>query len=181
MDNPTTLLVAIMYVTIVATGLMGVLMSLSDMVARTQTSDPVHRAWIIILLMMYFSFFWETTVILDMSSWSFLTFLGFIFGPVVLLFATNLIIAPANVGQDGGVRAHYLAQTGRFFALMSIVQFWIVGLDVLLGPINYLTYITAATGLLFLTLALSRNYRLHVGGATIMSLMIVIRLVIQAV
>ena len=32
MDNPTTLLVAIMYVTIVATGLISVLLTLSDFV-----------------------------------------------------------------------------------------------------------------------------------------------------
>jgi hypothetical protein len=180
MDNPTTLLVAIMYVTIVATGLMAVLMALSEIVARNQTKDPVHSAWIVILLMMYFSFFWETTVILELDGWNFLSFLGFIFGPVVLLFATNLIIAPATSQEVKSSQTHYLAQSGRFFTLMSIVQFWIVGLDILVGSISELTYITTATGLLFLTLALSKSYRLHVGGTTIMGLAILIQILIQA-
>ena len=40
MDNPTTLLVAIMYVTIVATGLVNLLMTLSDIVAARR--KPIH-------------------------------------------------------------------------------------------------------------------------------------------
>ena len=57
MDNPTTLLVAIMYVTIVATGLVNLLMTLSDIVATRRMTDPLHTGWILILLLAYLGFF----------------------------------------------------------------------------------------------------------------------------
>ena len=87
MDNPTTLLVAIMYVTIIATGLMTVLMTLSDIVGKKRHDDPV----------------------------------------------------------------------------------------------NYITYLTAGTGVLFFTLMFSKNYRVHVGGVILLGLVIVSRLVVQAI
>ena len=96
MDNPTTLLVAIMYVTIVATGLVNVLMTLSEIVGGKRTTDPIHAGWLVLLLVAYLSFFWETTAILDIEGWDFLSFLSFITGPILLLFATNLITSPAD-------------------------------------------------------------------------------------
>ena len=59
MDNPTTLLVAIMYVTIVATGLVNVLLALSDIVGGKSKSDALHTGWLVLLLLAYLSFFWE--------------------------------------------------------------------------------------------------------------------------
>ena len=61
MDNPTTLLVAIMYVTIVATGLINVLMVLSEIVGGKRTTSSIHTGWLVLLLVVYLSFFWETT------------------------------------------------------------------------------------------------------------------------
>jgi hypothetical protein len=57
MDNPTTLLVAIMYVTLVATGLINVLMTLSDIVGGKRDTDTIHTWWIVLLLVVYLSFF----------------------------------------------------------------------------------------------------------------------------
>jgi hypothetical protein len=65
MDNPTTLLVAIMYVTIVATGLVNVLMTLSDIVGGKLRTDSIHTSWIVLMLLAYLSFFWETRATLD--------------------------------------------------------------------------------------------------------------------
>ena len=53
MDNPTTLLVAIMFVTIVVTGLVTVLMSLSGWVTGQQKYAPLHGAWLLFLLITY--------------------------------------------------------------------------------------------------------------------------------
>lgn len=180
MENPTTLLVAIMYVTIVATGLMTVLMSLSDIVARKRRDAPIHVAWLIFLLLMYFSFFWETTAILNVEGWGFLTFIGFIAGPILMLFATNLIVAPA--GEDGqqDLFQHFLSQCSRFFGLMCAVQVWVVCLDVIIGPVSYLTYLTAGTGLLFFVLMFSKSYRVHSGGAIVLGIVILSRLIMQA-
>jgi hypothetical protein len=90
MDNPTTLLVAIMFVTIVVTGLVGILMCLSEWVTGVQRIGSLQTGWLVFLLFTYFNYFWNTTLLLEIDGWTFLSFLGFIIGPVVLLFATNL-------------------------------------------------------------------------------------------
>ena len=180
MDNPTTLLVAIMYVTIVATGLMAVLMTLSDIVGNKSKSDRLHNAWIVLLLIIYLSFFWETKAILDVEGWDFLSFIAFIAGPIVLLFATNLIVSSTEPGTNEQAVAAYFQQSPRFFALMVLVQAWIVGLDIVFSNVHFDTYLTAAIGLLFICLAISRGYRVHSAGATLVGLAFVSRAFIQA-
>ena len=110
MDNPTTLLVAIMYVTIVATGLVNILMTLSDIVGGKRRTDPIHTGWIVLLLIVYLGFFWETTAILDIEGWDFLSFISFIIGPIVLLFATNLIASPADTEEGAMLDQYYFEQ-----------------------------------------------------------------------
>jgi len=186
MDNPTTLLVAIMYVTIVATGLISALMALSDIVGGRRRTATIHTAWIVLLLISYFSFFWETTAILEVEGWDFLSFLGFIVGPIILLFATNLIIAAPDVeGPDVPSEAplddFYFDLSGRFFTMLALVQAWVIGLDVVFESINPSTWLDACIGVLFVVLAVSRNQRLHVGGAAIIGLAFLSRMLLQAI
>lgn len=180
MDNPTTLLVAIMYVTLVATGLITVLMTLSDIVTGQRKMDRVHAGWIVLLLISYLSFFWETTAILEIEGWDFLGFIGFISGPIVLLFATNLIVAAPDGEKATMLDAFYFEQSARFFLMLLLVQVWIIGLDVIFASINLQTYLTAAIGLLFVVLIISRSYRVHIAGVAIVGLTFVLRLVLQA-
>lgn len=180
MDNPTTLLVAIMYVTIVATGLITALMALSEIVGGQRKTAPIHTAWILLLLVSYFSFFWETTALLDIEGWSFLTFLAFIAGPVILLFATNLLIAAPDAQGDVMLDEFYFDLSGRFFALLALVQLWVIGLDVVFETITYATYLTACIGIFFIVLVVSKNRRLHVAGASIVGLALLSRMFLQA-
>lgn len=71
--------------------------------------------WILLLLIRYFSFFRETTTLLDVEGWDFLSFLAFIIGPIVLLFATNLLIAAPDAQGDATLDASYFALSSRFF------------------------------------------------------------------
>jgi len=180
MDNPTTLLVAIMYVTIIATGLISALMALAEIVGGQRKTAPIHTAWILLLLISYFSFFWETTAILELEGWDFLSFLGFIAGPIVLLFATNLIIAAPDAQGDGTLDEFYFDLSGRFFALLAIVQVWIIGLDVVFEAITYDTYLTACIGILFIVLVVSKNQRLHIAGASVVGLAFLSQIFLQA-
>jgi len=50
MDNSTTLLVAIMYVTVVATGLINVPMALSEIVGGQRKTNPVRIGRIVLVL-----------------------------------------------------------------------------------------------------------------------------------
>ena len=89
--------------------------------------------WILLLLIRYFSFFRETTTLLDVEGWDFLSFLAFIIGPIVLLFATNLLIAAPDAQGDATLDASYFALSSRFFAMLALVQVWVIGLDVAFG------------------------------------------------
>lgn len=180
MDNPTTLLVAIMYVTIVATGLVNVLMALSDIVGGKTKTDPVHTGWLALLLLAYLSFFWETTAILDIEGWDFLAFISFIIGPIIFLFATNLVTSPNDAEDDALMDSYYFEQSGRFFLLLCLVQIWTIGLDLVFSNVGYSTYLTAGIGIVFLVLMMSRNYRLHVSGLVINGLAFLARIVLQA-
>jgi len=185
MDNPTTLLVAIMYVTIVATGLISALMALSEIVGGGRKTASIHTAWIVLLLISYFGFFWETTAILGIEGWNFLSFLAFIIGPIILLFATNLIIAAPDVeGPDVPGEAplddSYFDLSGRFFAMLALVQGWIIGLDVVFDTITYETWLTGCIGALFVFLAVSKNQRAHVAGAALIGVAFLSRMILQA-
>jgi hypothetical protein len=180
MDNPTTLLVAIMYVTIVATGLVNVLMTLSDIVGGKLKTDMIHTGWIVLLLIAYLSFFWETTAILDIEGWDFISFISFIMGPIIFLFATNLITSPAASGQGTMLDQYYFEQSARFFLLLCLVQAWIIGLDIVFQNVSYTTYLTAGIGILFIILMISKNYRVHTAGLAVAGLAFVLRTVMQA-
>jgi hypothetical protein len=180
MDNPTTLLVAIMYVTIVATGLISTLMALSDVIVGHRKLARIHALWVVLLLLNYFSFFWSTTALLDIEGWNFRSFLAFIVGPVVLLFATNLILAVTDGGDEVTLEDRYLDLSGRFFGLLVIVQLWIIGLDIVFGPLNASTFVTAGMGVVFAVLALSRDLRWHGVGAAVAVLGFLSRLLLQS-
>lgn len=180
MDNPTTLLVAIMYVTIVATGLINLLITLSEIVGRRLLLDPLHTGWIVLLLLVYLNFFWETTAILEVEGWDFLSFLSFVIGPIVLLFATQLVLVPPEAAETD-LASFFLEQTGRFFLLLCMVQAWTVGLDVLFGTVGVETYLAVAIVGLFLFLIFSRNYRAHVAGLAIVGLGFVSRTIWQVI
>ena len=181
MDNPTTLLVAIMYVTIVATGLMNLLMTLSDIVGGRRKTDPLHTGWIVLLLLAYFGFFWETTAILDVEGWDFLSFLCFIVGPIALLFATNLITSTANPDEGKMLDQYYFEQSAYFFLWLGLTQAWIIGLDIVFESVNYATWLAAFIGLLFVFLLISKNYRAHIAGLMIVGLAFISRTVLMAI
>ena len=180
MDNPTTLLVAIMYTTIVVTGLVNVLMTMSDIVGGKRKTHPLHTSWILLLLIVYLSFFWEAKAILDIEGWDFLSFVAFMVGPMALLFATNLLISPAEVEKGALLDRYYFRQSARFFFLLCLVQFWSVGLDMAFQTIDASTYLTGFVGFLFVALTLTKSYRLHVAGAAVVWLVAVARAILQA-
>ena len=180
MDNPTTLLVAIMFVTIVVTGLVNILMFLSDMVTGKIKVDPVHASWIVLLLLAYLNFFWQTTLILEIEGWDFLSFVGFISGPVALLFATNLLITGPDQGDTTVLKEHYLELSGRFFLLIALVQAWTVLLDITFQSVSSLTWLAGLMGIVFVLLIVSRSYRVHLVGTVLAWFTLIARMIIQS-
>jgi hypothetical protein len=75
---------------------------------------------------------------------------------------------------------YYFEQSARFFMLLLLVQAWIVGLDVVFANVNFATYLTVGTGILFIVLLISKSYRVHVAGVIIIGLAFVLRTIMQA-
>lgn len=164
MDNPTTLLVAIMFVTIIVTGLVSVLMSISTWVTGEQKFTPLYISWLFFLLVTYLLYFWNTTLLLEIEGWSFLSFIGFIMGPISLLFATNLLIVEPNNEEPEEADRHFFNASRRFFALLFAVQVWLVGLDFSFDSIDSPTYLAGFSGMVFLVLSVTGNERAHRAG-----------------
>jgi hypothetical protein len=167
MDNPTTLLTAIMFVTVLAMAIGNLLIALSDIIAGLREPMPcgIHLAWMVVLLLAALGLFWETTTILQVQQWRFPDFLYTILGPMVLLFAASVILAPSRQAAAG--REAYFELSGRFFLMLALSQAWIVGLDVMydnLGPMSVLNAVLAG---LFILLLLVRVYALHVAGIVV--------------
>lgn len=167
MDNPTTLLVAIMFVTIVVTGLVNILMFLSTLLAGKVKTHPLHINWVVFLLVSYLNFFWHTTLILEINGWTFLSFVGFIIGPIALLFATNLMVEAPDSETRSVIEQFYFRISKLYFMLLVVVRLWIVGLDYWLETVTFATYLAGLAALVFLSLALFRNYKAHVAGAVL--------------
>ena len=165
MDNPTTLLVAIMFVTIVVTGIVNILMFLSSLLAGESKASTLHTSWLILLFVIYLCFFWQAQLILEIDGWQFLSFIGFILGPIALLFAANLVTVGHKGDDQTGLSEFYFSFSKRFFLLMLFVQVWGIGLDITFESIDWVTYLDGLIGILFVALAISKSDRLHVAGA----------------
>ena len=167
MDNPTTLLVAIMFVTIVVTGIVNILMFLSSLLAGESRASTLHTSWLILLLVIYLCFFWQAQLILEIDGWQFQSFIAFILGPIALLFAGNLVSVGLKGDGQTGLDQFYFSFSKRFFLLMLFVQAWGIGLDIIFESVDWVTYLDGLIGALFLALAISKNSRLHVAGAVL--------------
>lgn len=180
MDNPTTLLVAIMFVTIVVTGLVNILMCLSNWVAGNQTIRPLHASWLFFLLITHLNYFWNTTLLLEIEGWKFLSFVGFILGPIALLFATNLVVVVPEGEQESTRERYYFEISRRFFILLVLVQAWLIAIDYVFDAVGNPTYLSALMAVVFLTLAISKERKVHMGGALVVWVALLFQLVHQS-
>ena len=164
MDNPSTLLTAIMFVTVLSMGIGNLLMACAEIAGGQRQPPPerLHLSWIILLLLVMLNLFWETTAILDVEDWAFLNFLYMIAGPMVLLFASGLIIAP--VVESDTPHGHYFSLSGRFFLMLAIHGAWLLGLDVQFDALTPASALDGALLALFAVLAFSKSYQLHLAG-----------------
>ena len=76
---------------------------------------------------------------------------------------------------------YYFEQSARFFLLLALVQAWIVGLDTIFSSFGVTTWLTILTGLLFVVLMISKNYRVHVGGLVVVGLTFIFRTILLSV
>jgi hypothetical protein len=168
MDNPATLLTAIMFVTVLGMAIGNLLMTCAEVTGGLRQPSPsrLHLSWMVLLLLAMLSLFWETTLILDVPDWTFLDFLYVIIGPMLLLFASSVLIAPA-ADASASPDDHYFGLSGRFFTMLAAREAWLVGLDLRFDSMGLPSLISMVLLVLFAVLALSRNQRIHIAGNVI--------------
>ena len=164
MDLNQNMLVAMMFVMVLSIGIGNILMGLASVMQRG-SDVAIHWlpvTWVVLLLLLNLELFWQTLVILEVEKWGFGQFLFIISGPVVLLFATSLMLPDSARTTDGDYRAHYFAIASRFFGLLAALMVWMVGVDLVFGGgWTATTWLNLAEGALFSFLAMSLQVRVH--------------------
>jgi predicted membrane protein len=167
MENINTLLVAFMFITILTLGIASILGELAEVVRNVDRRDRDHLliGWALLLLFAYFALFWHTADITLLEDWDFWLFLFAETGPVLLLFATQIMLgalAAEPAGPETSTRQE------RFFIIFALLQLWSIAAGFLLGV--GLTPEAAFDAVIFVTcvaLAFSKNRALHVAGLAI--------------
>lgn len=166
MENPTTMLVSIMFVTILALAIGNILTTCAEIAGgqRQPLPERIQLSWILLMLFALLSLFWQTTVLFNIEEWQFVEFLYVIAGPMMLFFATNIITVPVKDVQSIDNHGHYFGLCRRFYVMLALHEAWIVRLDGLYSNLTLLSLINTMLLFLFLVLAVSRSLRVHVTG-----------------
>jgi hypothetical protein len=168
MDNINTLLVAFMFITILTLGIAGVLAELAEVVRNVERRqrDGLLVGWALLLLFAYFVLFWHTADITLLEEWDFGLFLFAETGPVLLLFATQIMLGALGA-EDAGERDSSVRQS-RFFVIFALLQVWSIAASFFLGAgLTLPDAIDAIVLLTCLVLASSTSRPLHVAGLTV--------------
>jgi hypothetical protein len=83
--------------------------------AGEKNYDLIHSSWKILLLLTYFSLFWHTGTIVTVKEWDFSGFLFMITGPILIFFATTLLLREPIFEQGEKARDLYFSISRRFF------------------------------------------------------------------
>lgn len=179
MDNINTLLVAFMFITILTLGIAGVLAELAEVVRHvgTRRRDGLLVGWAALLLFVYFHLFWHTSDITLLEDWDFGLFLFAETGPVLLLFATQIMLG-ALTDQDSPADA--TVRQGRFFVIFAALQVWSVAAGYVLGvgftlgsALDLVVLVTS------LVLAFAKTRRIHSAGLVVVALVYIVRAILE--
>lgn len=163
MEITNALLVAMMFITLLAIGISNIVMALASLFDKRSPLKPdgYHTSWVVILLLLHFNLFWHVLDILSLENWVFLEFLYVVSGAILIFFATHILLPDAASGTTD-LRAHYFDVRRQFFGLLALLMVWIVGVDFLLGS----GWTSAATlnligFVLFVVMASTSQHRVH--------------------
>lgn len=129
-----SLLIALMFATILTLGIANLLMALAGVVGRIvgPKEYSIHTAWKVLLFFVHLVIFWHTGAVVSVEGWGFPGFLYIIGGPIVLFFATSILLSGGSP-EEKDPHDLYFEISSRFFQLFGLLQLWIVGADVILG------------------------------------------------
>jgi hypothetical protein len=165
-----TMLVALMFVTILSMGIGNVLVTLADVFNHATRSrrNGVHVAWMVLLLLVHFNLFWETKELVDRKVWKFGEFLLVIAGPVLLFFATNVLLTEPSEEESADLEGFFAVLGRRFFLMFLAVQAWILVVAItLIGGLSSSDTFNITFGVLALVLMLKSAHRIQVAGVAV--------------
>ena len=168
MENINTLLVAFMFITILTLGIAGVLAELAEVVRNVERRDrdKLLVGWALLLLFAYFNLFWHTADITLLEEWDFWTFLFAETGPVLLLFATQIMLGALAADPEG--QEESAVRQSRFFVIFALLQVWSIAAGFVVG-VGFTTAsaIDAIALVTCLVLASSRSRSVHYAGLAV--------------
>jgi hypothetical protein len=171
MNISYTLIVALMFITILSFGLANLLLSLAEILNNKKNNKVsiVHLNWIVILLIIHFNMAWHAVLIATYRSWSFYTFLFSVLGPMLAFFTTSIIAPCATVDkQPATLISNYLNIRQQFFVFFAMIQAWGIGADYL---VRRITTGSAVFNMLLIILAIimfkTNSYQKHVYGVVV--------------
>ena len=166
MEVSNALLVTLMFVGILTIGIGTILDALAGVVNRRAglRANRYQTNWMLLLLLIHLNLFWHVLKILN-QEWMFLGFLFIIAGPIILYFATRVLLPDPGDEQFSNPTAHYFSIAPQFFLLIAILQIWLFGVDFRLGlGIGVYSAIEAIILAISLTLMRSQSPQLHLAG-----------------
>jgi hypothetical protein len=167
MEISNSMLVAIMFVMILSIGIVNILASLASKIdyRANQGHRGICISWIVLLLLMHFNMFWHTIDILSIEAWRFVGFLYLVTGPVLIFFATDLMLPGSPQSEAHDLNEHYFLVSRRFFFILALLQLWMIGVDIVFGKgLTGSGGFNLAMFALTVTLASSQSTNLHVWG-----------------
>jgi hypothetical protein len=136
--------------------------------------------WLILLLLAHLKMFWHTLDILSIEALKFSGFLYIITGPILILFATNIMLPEASHDEPPDPKSHYIRVCRWFFFIFSLLQLWNSGVDIFLGKgFTGAGGFNAALFVVSGVLASSQNTKLHVAGTGVACLLFFITLLLR--
>lgn len=131
-----TLIVALMYVTVLSFGLASVLTSLSLIIKRGNgiNVSNTHLNWLLILLLVHFNMVWHAVLFTNIESWSYHSFLLIVLGPALAFFSANILAPEPITGTSAELQSEqYFSFIRQFLILFGAIQLWAISADFILG------------------------------------------------
>lgn len=130
---------------------------------------PLHVAWTVLLLLLMIQTWWAVWRLREVAEWTYLDYLIHV-TPFLLLSLIAYVITPSFVDGNRNVKQHYYDNVPWIFSLAAafVVMAIIHTRNILGTPFLDQTNIVRATAFfLMVTLATTRNERLHVAAAVL--------------
>jgi hypothetical protein len=130
----TTLIVILMYSTIIGMGVAQLLGGLAGTLTqgRDLTTRRLPLTWVLLVLVRFLILFWTADLLTGRQNWHFLEFLAVLLGPILLLFASAILNVLISVGDDHD-ESQRTGMMSRFFWCVAASELWLVCADVYFG------------------------------------------------